>query len=118
MSINIDKTPPSIPSLSANPSILWPPNRKMMNVVIGGSVTDGSGSGIASTIITVTDEYGIYNKTVTDFGSAIPLESWRAGTDKDGRVYTITAVANDKAGHRSTEKTTTVLVPHDTHDMR
>jgi len=111
MSINIDKTPPSIPSLSADPSILWPPDRKMMNIAIGGSVADG-GSGIASTIITVTDEYGIYNMTVPDFGSAIPLESWRAGSDRDGRLYTITAVTTDKAGNQSTG-TTTVLVPHD-----
>jgi alpha-tubulin suppressor-like RCC1 family protein len=111
MSINIDKTPPSISALSADPSILWPPNHKKVNVVIGGSVADG-GSGIASTIITVTDEYGICNMTVSDFGSAIPLESWRAGTDKDGRLYTITAVTTDKAGNRSTG-TTTVLVPHD-----
>ena len=111
MSINIDKTPPSIPSLIADPSILWPPNHKMMDVLIGGSVADG-GSGIASTIITVTDEYGIYNMTVPGFGSAIPLESWREGTDRDGRLYTITVVTADTAGNQSTG-TTTVLVPHD-----
>ena len=111
MSINIDKTAPSILSLSPDPSILWPPNHKMVNVVIGGSIADG-GSGIASTIITVTDEYGIYNMTVPDFGSVIPLESWREGTDMDGRVYTITAVITDKAGNQSTG-TATVLVPHD-----
>ena len=111
MSINIDKTSPSAPSLSVSPSILWPPNHKMVNVLIGGSITDG-GSGIASTIITVTDEYGIYNMTVPGFGSAIQLESWRAGTDMDGRLYTITAVITDKAGNQSTA-TTTVLVPHD-----
>ena len=111
MSINIDKTSPSIPALSSNSAILWPPNHKMVNVLIGGSVADG-GSGIASTIITVTDEYGIYNMTVPGFGSAIPLESWREGTDMDGRLYTITAVTTDVAGNQSTG-TTTVLVPHD-----
>jgi hypothetical protein len=111
MSISIDKTPPSAPSLSASPSILWPPNHKMMNVLIGGSITDG-GSGIASTIITVTDEYGIYNMTVPGFGSVIQLESWRKNTDMDGRLYTITAVITDKAGNQSTA-TTTVRVPHD-----
>jgi hypothetical protein len=111
MSINIDKIPPLIPSLFADPPILWPPNHKMMDVLIGGSVTD-DGSGIASTIITVTDEYGSYNMTVPGFGSAIPLESWREGTDRDGRLYTITAVTADKAGNQSTG-TSTVLVPHD-----
>jgi hypothetical protein len=111
MSINIDKTSPSIPLLSANSAILWPPNHKMVNVLIGGSVADG-GSGIASTMITVTDEYGIYNMTVPGFGSVIPLESWREGSDMDGRLYTITAVTTDEAGNQSTG-TTTVLVPHD-----
>jgi hypothetical protein len=111
VTLNIDKTPPSTPSLTASPSILWPPNRKMMNVQIGGSVTD-SGSGIASTKITVTDEYGIYNMPVPGFGSKIRLQSWRAGKDMDGRLYTITAVTTDKAGNKSTG-TTTVLVPHD-----
>jgi hypothetical protein len=112
MSINIDKTSPSIPALSANSAILWPPNHKMVNVLIGGSVADG-GSGIATTIITVTDEYGKYNKTVTGgFGSVVPLESWREDTDMDGRLYTITAFTTDEAGNHSTG-TTTVLVPHD-----
>jgi hypothetical protein len=108
--LNIDKTPPSI-SLSASPSILWPSNYKMVDVLIGGSATDG-GSGIASTIITVTDEYGIYNMTVPGFGSTIRLASWRSSIDRDGRLYTVTAITTDKAGNRSTG-TTTVLVPHD-----
>ena len=113
VTLNIDKTPPSISSLSAGPSILWPPNHKMVNVLIGGSLADG-GSGIASTTITVTDEYGSCNTTmiVSGLGGTIPLESWRDGTDMDGRLYTITAVVADKAGNRSTG-TTTVLVPHD-----
>jgi hypothetical protein len=112
MSINIDKTAPSIPSLSAGPAILWPPNHKLIDVLVEGSVSDG-GSGIASTVITVTDEYGVFsNLIVPGFGSAIPLESWRAGTDMDGRVYTITAITTDQAGNESTGMTT-VIVPHD-----
>ncbi len=110
--LNIDKTPPSISSLAASPSILWPPNHKMVDVAIGGGASD-SLSGIASTLITVTDEYGVYNNmTVPGFGSTIQLEAWREGTDKDGRVYTITAVVTDKAGNQTTA-TTTALVPHD-----
>jgi alpha-tubulin suppressor-like RCC1 family protein len=111
ISINIDKTAPSITALGTNSAILWPPNHKMVNVVIGGSVAD-SGSEIASITITVTDEYGVYNRTVSGFGSVIPLEAWRQDADMDGRVYTITAVVTDKAGNKSTG-TTTVLVPHD-----
>ena len=111
LSIYIDKTSPSIPALGVNSAILWPPNHKMVNVVIRGSIADG-GSGIASTIITVSDEYGIYNMTVPGFESVFQLESWRAGSDMDGRLYTITVVITDNAGNQSTA-TKTVLVPHD-----
>ena len=111
ISINIDKTSPSIPALSANTVIIWPPNHKKVNVVLGGSVAD-SGSGIASTVITVTDEYGIYNMTVPGFGIVFQLEAWCKGSDMDGRLYTITAVITDNAGNQSTV-TTTLLVPHD-----
>jgi alpha-tubulin suppressor-like RCC1 family protein len=110
-SINIDKTPPSAPSLSASPSVLCPTNHKIENVLIGGSFTD-NGSGVASSIITVTDEYGVFNMTVPGFGSVVQLESWRKDTDIDGRLYTITAIITDNAGNQSTA-TTTVLVPHD-----
>ena len=79
--------------------------------MINGSAAD-SGSGIASVLITVTDEYGQYNMTVPGFGNTIQLEAWREGTDKDGRHYTITVVATDKAGNKSTA-VTEVLVPHD-----
>ncbi len=113
VTLNIDKTPPVV-SLLADPSTLWPPNHKLVNVLIGGSVTDGV-SGIASTVITVNDEYGTSTMSVPGLGSVIQLESWRKGSDRDGRVYTITGVVTDKAGNQSTG-TTTVLVPHDARD--
>ena len=113
VTLNIDKTSPSV-NVTATPNILWPPNHKMVNVMVGGSAADG-GSDVVSAVITVTDEYGIYNMTVPGFGSTILLEASRNGKDKDGRLYTITAVVTDKAGNQSTA-TTTVLVPHDRGD--
>jgi len=80
-------------------------------VTINGSAAD-YGSDIASVVLSVTDEYGVYNMTGLSFGSTIQLEAWREGTDRDGRQYIITAVVTDKAGNRSTA-TTAVLVPHD-----
>ncbi len=111
MIINIDRTAPTISGMAASPSILWPPNHKMVNVTIGGTAAD-SGSGVASTIITVSDEYGVYNSTLSGFGSEVALQAWREGADMDGRLYTISAVVTDKAGNQSTG-TTSVLVPHD-----
>ena len=111
MTLNIDKRAPTIATVTATPNIFWPPNHKMVDVKIDGSATDDM-SGIASVIISVTDEYGIYNMTVPQFGSTIQLEAWREGTDKDGRTYTITVVATDKTGNQSTA-ITEVIVPHD-----
>jgi len=105
-----DTTPPQV-TVTATPNILWPPNHKLVNVVINGSAIDNE-SGIASVVITVHDEYDVYNMTVPGFGSTIQLEAWREGTDKDGRVYTITVVATDNAGNQSTASTM-VIVPHD-----
>jgi YVTN family beta-propeller protein len=105
-----DTTPPTV-TVSASPNVLWPPDHRMVKIKIDGSATD-DGSGIASVVITVTDEYGVYNMTVPGFGSAIRLKASRKGSDKDGRVYTITAVATNNAGSQSTA-TTTVIVPHD-----
>ncbi|NVN98754.1 MAG: hypothetical protein HXX17_05465, partial [Geobacteraceae bacterium] len=58
------------------------------------------------------DEYGKYNMQGLKFGDTVMLEAWRDGNDMDGRIYTITAVATDLAGNKTT-KSATVIVPHD-----
>ncbi len=110
MTINIHKAESS--DLDEDSACFWPPNHKMVNVKIRGSVTH-CGSEIDSTIITVTDKYGIHKMPpLHGFEHAIPLESWREDTDMEGRSYTITVVVTDKAGRQS-KKTKTVCVPHD-----
>lgn len=110
VTVNIDRTAPVV-AISAEPSLLWPPNHKMVNVLISGSAED-AGSGLSSVVITVSDEYGTVQPVIAGFNTTIQLEASRKGTDKDGRRYTITAVATDKAGVQTTASTT-VLVPHD-----
>lgn len=110
MTVKIDKTPPVL-NLSASPNILWPPDHKMVDVPIGGGASDNLSGGI-SVIFTVTDEYGLVQPVISGFNTSIPLEAWREGIDKDGRHYTIIAVATDAAGNKSTTSTV-VLAPHD-----
>lgn len=105
---NIDKTAPQI-TLSASPNIIWPPNGKMVDVIITGNITEDHPG---SKSITVYDEYNNINPVITDFGQTIKLEAKRDGNDLDGRVYTIKATAEDLAGNIS-EKSTLVIVPHD-----
>jgi hypothetical protein len=108
--VNIDKTPPVV-SIAANPSVIWPPNHKMVDVTISGSATD-SMSGIASTAFAVTDKYGTIAPTLSGFNTIIKLEAWREGSDKDGRTYTISVTAKDKADNTATSSAT-VICPHD-----
>ena len=53
-----DTTPPVI-TLSAAPTVLWPPNGRVVPVTISGTITDtGSGVNLGSAVYSVTDEYG------------------------------------------------------------
>ncbi len=105
----VPKTPDVF--ISASRQTLWPPNKKLVPVVISGNVAT-FGSDIKDVTISVADEYGKYNLQGLKFGDTVLLEAWREGSDMDGRVYTITAVVTDQAGNRAT-KSATVIVPHD-----
>lgn len=106
----VDTIPPEV-SLSVDRSLLWPPNHKLIDILVNGGAQD-SGSGLLSVVLSITDEYGKYNLTLPAFGSTVALEAWRDGLDKDGRIYTLTAVATDRAGNTTT-RSSNILVPHD-----
>lgn len=110
VTLNIDKTPPKL-SITATPDTIWPPDNKMVDVTIKGEATDNL-SGIDTLTFKVTDEYGKVQPSISGFGSIIKLEASRDGNDKDGRTYTISATAKDKAGNESTTSAI-VIVPHD-----
>ncbi|MFH0936884.1 MAG: alpha/beta fold hydrolase [Candidatus Daviesbacteria bacterium] len=108
--IKIDKTPPQI-SISAEPKQLWPVNKKLIDVKLGGNISDNL-SGVSSKTFSFLDEYQKINSVITDFNQIIKLEAWREGSDKDGRVYEIKVTGEDLAGNQAEVKTQ-VLVPHD-----
>jgi hypothetical protein len=110
ITIRIDTTSPEV-NINTAPSILWPVNKKPVQVSINGSATDAL-SGIFSKVFTATDEYNEVNASLSDFGDKISLIPWRKGDDKDGRIYTIKVIITDKAGN-TTSKETTATVPHD-----
>ncbi len=98
-------------TISASPNQIWPPNKKLVPVVIAGNVAT-FGVDVRDVTVSVADEYGKYNLQGLKLGDTVLLEAWRDGNDMDGRVYTITAVVTDQAGNRTT-KSTAVIVPHD-----
>jgi hypothetical protein len=114
-----DITPPVV-TVSPNPSILWPPNGRMISVTLTGTITDtGSGIDASSATFEVKDEYGLVQPSgsveVNADGSyrvQVLLTASRDGSDSDGRTYNVTVSAKDKAGNLGSGDAV-VRVPHD-----
>jgi len=104
----VDTTPPAI-TVAASPATLWPPNGKLVTVTVSGTIIDesgGSGVQAGSAAYQVTDEYGqpqpsgdVTLKADGSYAFTVPLQASRRGNDPDGRHYTITVSATDKAGN-------------------
>jgi CHRD domain len=114
----VDTIPPVITRASANPSTLWPPNHRMVNVTVRASVTDACGP-TTWRITRVTS-----NEPVNGTGDGDTAPDWqitgphtlklraeRSGRGH-GRIYSIYLRAKDAAGNLSDPTLVTVTVPH------
>jgi predicted extracellular nuclease len=115
----VDRTPPNV-SASSNTSIVWPPNGKLVPVLVSGRISDG-GSGIAdgTPAFHVIDEYQTVQPAGAvslhadgTFSFVMNIEASRLGSDHDGRQYEIIVVAADKAGNTG-YASIIIVVPHD-----
>jgi hypothetical protein len=115
-----DTNPPVIVSAAASPSVLWPPNHKMVKVTVSADVTDNCCTPATWKIIGVTSSETVNAKgsghTAPDWtilsNHAVNLRAERSGNGP-GRVYTIAIQAEDSAGNLSSTNYVTVTVPHD-----
>jgi hypothetical protein len=110
-----DTTPPTVTSITASPSTLWPPDHKMVPITVTVIATDTVDSNPTSTIVSVSSNQPINGtgdgNTSPDWVITGPLTlNLRAershGTD---RVYTITVATSDFSGNTTTS-TVTVTV--------
>jgi hypothetical protein len=112
-------TPPTITNVSADPSVLWPPNHRMVNVTVSYDVMDNCPLPPGSCTLSVTS-----NEPVNGTGDGDTSPDWivlddhhvllraeRAGNG-NGRIYTITITCTDSGGNSSSEQVE-VTVPHD-----
>jgi uncharacterized repeat protein (TIGR01451 family) len=110
---------PTITNATADPSVLWPPNHRMVNVTVSYDVTDNCALPPDSCTLSVTS-----NEPVLGHGSGHTTPDWivlddhhvllraeRAGNG-NGRIYTVTIACVDSGGNSSTDSVT-VTVPHD-----
>ena len=109
---------PGFEITSFNPEYLWPPNRKIEDVMVSGRVSIPDGCTLLGAGYSMDDEYGLYSSegeldVNADgyFTLILQVEPWRDGGDIDGRRYGISLFAEDEAGEGS--KALEVLVPHD-----
>jgi endo-1,4-beta-xylanase len=110
VTVQVSNPPPVISGLSVTPSVLWPPNHKMVNATLSYSITDNCDANIVPTIRISSNEGTASDWQVVD-ANHVQLRAERAGSGGD-RVYTITLTATDSAGGASTGSVT-VTVPHD-----
>jgi ELWxxDGT repeat protein len=119
-----DSAPPEVTSIDAAPTILWPPNHRMVQVEASMIATDNCGSPIVLlTSITSNEPYNAVangdGDTINDIQAAdlgtpdfeFSLRAERSGSG-DGRTYTVTYIAVDSAGNESSAQAM-VEVPHD-----
>ncbi len=121
VTIKRDATPPEV-SCQAEPEQLWPPNSKMMPVVVHTTFTD-SLSGIDTLLISESssnepDSVGKGDKPDDiqgfDLGSPSTIGELRAQRlgNEPGRTYTLGYTGHDMAGNDASCETE-VAVPHD-----
>jgi hypothetical protein len=115
----VDATPPVIGTVTATPNVLWPPNHRMVSVLVSVSVSDICDGASVCKIISVDINEPINGtgdgNTAVDLeftgNLTVNLRAERAGSGA-GRVYTITVVCTDTSGNSSTTAVA-VTVPHD-----
>lgn len=117
MTVKIDQTPPVL-ILNPNPSVIFPPNQKLMPVHINADYGDER-SGVASVVLTSVssneadrDANDIQAAELGSFDQDMSLRAFRSDWNHEGRVYTLTYTAADHAGNTATVECR-VAVPHD-----
>ncbi len=111
-------TVPNLENLTASQAVLWPPDHKMVRVVLDYTLVIGclSPQEVTTTVSVAS------NEPVNGLGDGDMAPDWqiidahhvllraeRSGTGQ-GRVYTITVTATDESGNSSSQSTT-VTVP-------
>lgn len=108
-----DTAPPLIQSVTADPSVLWPPNNRMRPVVISVQATDNCTAQPVCQIVNVASNEPQGHERDWQITGALTLNlrAQRLGGEH-GRRYTIAVRCTDAAGNAAT-KATVVTVPHD-----
>jgi hypothetical protein len=114
----VDTTPPQF-QLSVAPTMLWPPDHKMVEITPTWTVSDECDTAPQVSLVSIVANEGdntigdghTTNDIQINADGSIYLRSERSGTSND-RIYTITYQAIDDCGN-TTLRSATVSIPHD-----
>jgi hypothetical protein len=124
----VDQAGPTVTQPLATPSILWPPNHKLVDIAVAFDAADNCGA--ATCVLTVADNQARTDRVGGDYSHdsgdsddgpdviVVDAHHVRVRSERRGgadRVYTLTLTCTDAAGNR-TLRTATVTVPHDSSD--
>lgn len=112
----VDNEPP-VMTCTATPSVLWPPNNKMVPVRLGVTAISAAFGPTPFSLKSVATSEGnaatdIHGFVIGQPSTAGSLLASRLGNEKTGRVYTFVYQSTDELGLTGT-CTAKVLVPHD-----
>ncbi|MEY2429898.1 MAG: hypothetical protein QOJ40_2783, partial [Verrucomicrobiota bacterium] len=105
-----DTTAPVIQSVTANPSVLSPPNHQMVAVTVSVAASDNCDGAPASRIISVTCNEPASAAEMQITGNLTASLAATRNSASGSRIYTLTVRCIDAAGNSST-RTVAVTVP-------
>jgi len=106
----VDQTRPTITNVSVNPSIIWPPNRRMVDVLVGYDAADNCGQTISSLSVHSNEPLTPTDVEIVD-AHRLRLRADRRGGG-GGRTYRITIFVMDGYGN-SSSKDVLIRMRHD-----
>ena len=103
----VDGTPPTISNAAATPSMLWPPNRDMVDVVVSYDAADNCAVLETKLSVSSNDATGSGKETEWEIVDAhhVRLRAKRSARGR-ARLYTITITAQDVHGNVSSQSVT------------
>jgi hypothetical protein len=111
-----DTLPPTL-SVSVSPTVLWPPNKKLIPITVTLTVKDDYDPQPEIKLESITANEPLEKNDIQDakIGTddrQFKLKAEREGKSKAGRIYTVIYSATDGTGNKTTASAT-VTVPHD-----
>jgi probable HAF family extracellular repeat protein len=106
----VDQTPPTITNVSVNPSFIWPPNRRMVDVLVSYDLADQCGQTISRLSVSSNEPLQPSDVEIVDTHH-LRLRADRRG-DGNGRTYRVTIFVMDGSGNFSS-KDVLIGVSHD-----